>query len=446
MVEAAFSVLWGLVFVKLAPLLAPPLAPYIVPAIGAVTCARYWRRYRIARLHFVTAPVASIDHCTCTCAEQTAPITRPQMKPVAHTHMEPVESMDIIAEVASTQIGQMPEGANTAIVSAENSQIVSREDFLPAPEQLSPKQVASVWIDHLQRGRHLPDRQTLIQLLKALVGPRIPLPISETSSTVDRAAARADMDVSLIFVDTGRKFPHIKDTENGKLSMEEAVYTQCKTHMTHVAVRLVDSSGKPVAGTRVQEEGLVLRLSLHKVSNPEEALDDDDNPRPSEGLFRGRAGGIFNPEVVVQEARHEYKLQVMLLSSDIGGERMFFKIAPTDPDLARNKNLVINSRSFISRARMPDTLLGSADNRKNAATQLLKLNESVTIVGSRVTNRAKRAFVEEDDTDAMSHNKRHCTTETGETSAQFEHFAPSSIMTYATHTQDDAQYASGYAR
>jgi len=44
----------------------------------------------------------------------------------------------------------------------------------------------------------------------------------------------------------------------------------------------------------------------------------------------------------------------MLLSSDIGGARMFVKVAPVRPDLAFNENLIVRSRSFVSRARMPD--------------------------------------------------------------------------------------------
>ena len=33
---------------------------------------------------------------------------------------------------------------------------------------------------------------------------------------------------------------------------------------------------------------------------------------------------------------------------------MFVKVAPVRPDLALDENLIVRSRSFVSRARMPD--------------------------------------------------------------------------------------------
>ena len=112
--------------------------------------------------------------------------------------------------------------------------------------------------------------------------------------------------------------------------------------------------GEPVAGSSVQEGGLDLRLTLHKIGDTAEPLSDEHNPRSQEGLFRGRASGAFEPTVLLMESRHEFRFQVMLLSSDIGGARMFVKVAPVRPDLAFNETLIVRSRSFVSRARMPD--------------------------------------------------------------------------------------------
>jgi hypothetical protein len=124
--------------------------------------------------------------------------------------------------------------------------------------------------------------------------------------------------------------------------------------MTHIAIRLCNSQGEPVAGSSVQEGGLDLRLTLHKIGDTAEPLSDEHNPRSQEGLFRGRASGAFEPTVLLMESRHEFRFQVMLLSSDIGGARMFVKVAPVRPDLAFNETLIVRSRSFVSRARMPD--------------------------------------------------------------------------------------------
>ena len=108
------------------------------------------------------------------------------------------------------------------------------------------------------------------------------------------------------------------DTLNGRLADDEAIWTQCKTKMTHIAVKLVDSKGQPVRGTAVQQRGLRLRLTLHKVSD-DEAMHDGYNPRGQEGLFRGQHGNAFEPMVTMLESNHEFRFQVMLLSSDIGG-------------------------------------------------------------------------------------------------------------------------------
>lgn len=245
-------------------------------------------------------------------------------------------------------------------------------------ERVPPEQVAIAWIDHLQKGGSLPDTSTLVELLQALVVTR--MPCAPHAPVPMATPAASDLDVKMVVVAVGgNKFPHMLETDNGRLTGEDRIWTQCKTKMTHFCVRLVDSNGAPVPGTRVQPDGLRLRLTLHKVVGDfYEPLDDESNPRPFEGLFRGRASGAFHPEVTLTESRYEFRFQVLLLSSDIGGQRMCIRVAPTDPQLASNPNLCVQSHSFASRARMPDESFGreNRERRADAASQLVSFAAS----------------------------------------------------------------------
>lgn len=274
-----------------------------------------------------------------------------------------------------------------------------------APRYVPPDEAAHAWIDHVERGGSVPDGPTFVALLRALAAPRVPHP--PHPNPVAMASLASVPDVRLILVDTSdtRKFPHMLDTQNGRLTDEDAIWTQCKTKMTHVAVRLVDKNGNPAKGKDVCEGGLVLRLTLHKVSDFEEAMDDDCNPRPSEGLFRGRSGGVFEPEVILTEGRHEFRFQVLLLSSDIGGARMFVKVAPKDPQLALNPNLTVRTRSFISRARMPDETHQNRANRERQAVDddaMQLLDAAITIAQRRAAAAAAPAAVTEPESRAES--------------------------------------------
>lgn len=241
---------------------------------------------------------------------------------------------------------------------------------LPTIEYLTPEQAAIAWIDHLRKGGAPPDGHALADLLHALVASRVPRPQAPMASLVSGPAVR------MVLVDTEPKFPHMRDRQQGRLTYDEAIWTQCKTKMTHICVRLIDPQGNPVKGSDIQEGGLVLRLTLHKVSDFADTsltpMDDSFNPRPKEGLFLGRASNAFEPEVcLMEEGRHEFRFQVMLLSSDIAGARMFVKVSPVDPQLALNPNLTVHSRSFASRARMPDEYAANRAKRTRAAAHLL---------------------------------------------------------------------------
>jgi len=272
------------------------------------------------------------------------------------------------------------------------------------PAYLPPEQAALAWIDHVQKGGAAPDGPVFVALLQAMLAWRAPFP-------APMATPANDLDVHLVMVDTGKKFPHMLDTANGTLAGDEAIWTQCKTKMTHIAVRLVDSKGKPVRGTAVQQGGLKLRLTLHKVSD-DEAMDDGYNPRPWEGLFRGRASQVFEPVVCMMEGRHEFRFQVMLLSSDIAGARMYVKVAPVDPQLALNPNLTAQSHSFISRARMPDEAFMRREKRSAAASQLLSMALTLAEVGA--SSSAPPESSTETDASAASPNKRQCAPESSE--------------------------------
>jgi len=281
----------------------------------------------------------------------------------------------------------------------------------PALRYLPLEQAAFAWIDHVQGGGAVPDPGTFVELMHALVAPRVPRP------PVPMAALAGDTDARLILVDTEPKFPHMRETENGRLSRDDAIWTQCKTKMTHICVRLVNSKGESVRGVAVHPEGLRLRLTLHKVSDFADtgsvALDDSVNARANEGLFLGRAGNAFEPEVVLlMEGRHEFRFQVMLLSSDIGGARMFFKVAPVDPQLARNANLTVRSHSFVSRARMPDASYSenkSDARRASGATQLLGMAMAMAKTMTATEDAEAPAHdTETDSRDASPPPKRRC--------------------------------------
>ncbi len=284
--------------------------------------------------------------------------------------------------------------------------VASQPADVEAPTLLTPEQAALAWIDHVQKGGNAPDAETFVGLLQAILASRAPHPPVPMASRVD------DLDVRLVRVDTGIKFPHMRDTDNGRLSDDEAIWTQCKTKMTHIAVRLVDSNGRSVKGSDIQEGGLRLRLTLHQVSD-HEAMDDTHNPRPGEGLFRGRADAEFDPEVTLTESRHEFRFKVLLLSSDIVGARMFVKVAPVDPQLALNPKLVMQSRSFVSRARMPDESFwrGVANNAKRARAAGDLLSMAMTMADEHAAAaEAEAGSPPESDTEARAASpasKRH---------------------------------------
>lgn len=292
--------------------------------------------------------------------------------------------------------GSAGEAAVTTL--AELSSSSSPPDVL----QLMPTdRAARAWIDHLKRGGEMPERDNLIPLLEALVAGYVPpaMPTGNFDSS----------DATLTIVDTSmqNKFPHMLDTQNGRLNEVDYIWTQCKTKMTHFCVKLVDSAGNPVKGTAVQEGGLELQLTLHRVTDSAEPMTDDHNPRQTEGLFLGRASQPFNPVALMTESRHEFRFQVMLLSSDIAGDRMFVKATPTHPELALNPKLTVQSRSFISRARMPDESVDH--NRAKNAARRAAASQLVTMAYHLVDSQGFSPPASVDtDPPAESPSKRHC--------------------------------------
>lgn len=308
------------------------------------------------------------------------------------------------AEPAQADSDATNESANAlvALASPSSSPSASASASPPPAERVAPEHAAIAWIDHLEKGGSLPDAGTLVELLHALVVTRVP------SAPVTMATPVEDVDVKMVAVPIpNKKFPHMLETDNGRLTGDEVIWTQCKTKMTHFCVRLVDSNGQSVAGTSVQPGGLKLRLTLHKVVGDfYEALDNDSNPRPTEGLFRGRAGGVFEPEVLLTESRHEFRFQVLLLSSDICGERMCIRVAPVDPRLAGNPNLCVQSHSFASRARMPDESVTA--NREHRERRANAASDLVSLAAAAPATCPPLATVEPSACDAPPPSKRHC--------------------------------------
>jgi len=282
----------------------------------------------------------------------------------------------LVAHVGSGEPASSSESSESPEPSEAGASSASHGHAHAAPKLIPPDQAARAWICHLKRGGAMPERDNLVGLLEALAVSYQPRPMPMPS------ASRADeLGITLVVEDTSRnnKFPHMLETENGRLTGEDAIWTQCKTKMTHFCVKLVDANGQPVKGAAVQLGGLELRLTLHRVSDPADPMHDGHNPRPHEGLFLGRSSQPFSPEVLLTESRHEFRFQVLLLSSDISGSRMFVKVAPVDPRLALNPNLTVQSHSFISRARMPGETWANREHReRQAATTRLEHREQRT--------------------------------------------------------------------
>jgi len=58
---------------------------------------------------------------------------------------------------------------------------------------------------------------------------------------------------------------------------------------------------------------------------------------------------------ILSESRHPFRFTIMVLSSELPGEpKLRIRVSPTCPDLAANANLCVETRPFVSRARMPD--------------------------------------------------------------------------------------------
>ena len=178
------------------------------------------------------------------------------------TANESATALVALADVSSSE----PSPPTPPESSADTTGTLSVAQVQPppdAPRYVPPDEAAHAWIDHVEKGGSVPDGPTFVALLRALAAPRVPHP--PHPNPVAMASLASVPDVRLILVDTSdnKKFPHMLDTQNGRLTDEEAIWTQCKTKMTHVAVRLVDKNGNPAKGKDVCEGGLLLRLTLH---------------------------------------------------------------------------------------------------------------------------------------------------------------------------------------
>jgi len=208
---------------------------------------------------------------------------------------------------------------------------------------------ARSWLVSLESGGAMPDRAQLIGLISGMLNAQ--------STPTPREAGDID-NVRLVqsepVIGHMSKFPHHVDTSTG-----EPVWQQCKTKMTHIEVKLQNGQGEPVDGSKLQQGGLELRLTLLNAKTME-PLSDNHNPRPSEGhkTLLGPARGPFEPTVKLMESKHEFRFQVLLLSSDIQSDKMCVQVKPVRPDLAAREGLTVTTKSFTSRARMPGRVTG----------------------------------------------------------------------------------------
>ena len=130
-----------------------------------------------------------------------------------------------------------------------------------------------------------------------------------------------------------------------------ATWVQTKTKFTRIVVELQNADGKPVKGTDVQPGGLKLQLTMHKLIGPEEEslLTDADNSRDKK-LFAGTAGGYYNTEVKMLETRNEFRFKTMCLSNDVQKSAFWLQVTPTDPEYADREELIVRTKSFMTRA------------------------------------------------------------------------------------------------
>ena len=171
-----------------------------------------------------------------------------------------------------------------------------------------------------------------------------------------------------------RNFPHEIEDNAGSLPADEARWALAKTIYTMIEVKLVDSAGKQVPGTALQEGGLHLRLSLHRADTLEELL-PEHNPN-ERSLFHFQDTG---DEVRMQGSYHKFRFKLLMLSSYINRAQMRIRVAPVNPQLAAREELVVVTRAFTSLARR-DSTRGVSSGEKGAANAA-KANPLLLLTG-----------------------------------------------------------------
>ena len=171
-----------------------------------------------------------------------------------------------------------------------------------------------------------------------------------------------------------RNFPHEIEDNAGSLPADEARWALAKTIYTMIEVKLVDSAGKQVPGTALQEGGLHLRLSLHRADTLEELL-PEHNPN-ERSLFHFQDTG---DEVRMQGSHHKFRFKLLMLSSYINRAQMRIRVAPVNPQLAAREELVVVTRAFTSLARR-DSTRGVSSGEKGAANAA-KANPLLLLTG-----------------------------------------------------------------
>ena len=240
----------------------------------------------------------------------------------------------------------------------------------PAGSPDKSVQKAKAWLDGMNGGGPMPSNVTaadVVGWVQGFLQLKKRQAVFAVSATPTPAATPA---YRLVQIDTpSTEFPQMLDlgvpgqkpisasqhTSRAWLAEVEAnptaTWVQTKTKFTRIIVELQDPDGNPVKGSDVQPGGLKLQMTLHKCvgNDAESLLKDADNSREKR-LFAGTAGGYYNTEVNMLETRNEFKFKVLCLSNDIQKSAVRLQVAPTHPDYADRKELIMTTKSFNTRA------------------------------------------------------------------------------------------------
>ena len=104
-------------------------------------------------------------------------------------------------------------------------------------------------------------------------------------------------------------------------------------------------------------------------------------------------------KVVLWESHHVFRFKILNLSRQMGNAKLRIRVKPTDPDLATNQHLCIETRAFESRGRMLDQneKRKAAEKRRAAAALPAPPAPAFRSLGAVETEDVFRSLGEEDE-------------------------------------------------